>query len=87
MKITGDIRQELGEHYDLLQYNLFVNSSLIAIKGRRLNNKQLKQALSNRLENNFFRLNAIAISQICCKHINFFTFTIIQTTYMLIYFS
>lgn len=59
MKITGDIRQELGGHYDLLQYNLFVNSSLIAIKGRRLNNKQLKQALSNRLENNFFRLNAI----------------------------
>lgn len=55
--ISEHIKAELGDYYDILQYHLFVNSSFSARKGRKqLKNPTLKEALSNRFTNNYFKL-------------------------------
>lgn len=57
MNIDVGIKNELGDYWDILLYNMLVNSAHSARKGQNiLKSSVLKQALKNRFRNNFFGL-------------------------------
>lgn len=57
IQLTPKLRIEIAEYYDILLYNLLVNSAYTAhFNTKRLTNHILKQSLKNRFENNYFKL-------------------------------